>query len=543
LELVYLWVEDYKNIKKQGFNFSPRFHCEYNDETKELTIDENDDYIPDFFGKNINVTAIVGKNGSGKTTVFKVIEDIWKRIGIVNNKYILCFYLNSKIYILTEVEFTPKINYNYEQITHDIEIQKFFYKNHLFINYPEILHYSQEEYYYKDKEDYEITFQESRIYEIIAKIGYQKLSLTTFMMLPETLSLEIRKEEQENILRLITPIEEVYYHDGEEYKYYCKNKFGDYLDIIKYYSDNNTGNLLEIYFVWKIIENGYLELFDNISIPKNEKYIEVLELDITKIINIINKYNLNPEGYSFQEFNFLREKNSFSLTNLTDVDSKLLRKYIKFFKFDYIDQNKSRYSELSQGEKIIYGQFLNILNFVESNDNVVILLDEPTNSFHPQWQKQYISELTQSFKRSAIHFIITSHTPFLLSDIPKQNIIFLDKDEKGNCKVVDGLKEKKQTFGANIHTLLSDSFFMDDGLMGAFAKSKIDKAITLLNQDKLDEKDLKYCEQIISIIGEPIVKNQLQRMLDSKRLKKVDEIDAIKKNMLKMQQRLDELEK
>jgi len=32
-------------------------------------------------------------------------------------------------------------------------------------------------------------------------------------------------------------------------------------------------------------------------------------------------------------------------------------------------------------------------------------------------------------------------------------------------------------------------------------------------------------------------------MLDSKRLKKVDEIDAIKKSMEAMQQRLDELEK
>lgn len=84
---------------------------------------------------------------------------------------------------------------------------------------------------------------------------------------------------------------------------------------------------------------------------------------------------------------------------------------------------------------------------------------------------------------------------------------------------------------------------MEDGLMGEFAKGKIDKAIKLLNQDKLDEKDLKYCEQIISIIGEPIVKNQLQRMLDSKRLKKIDEIEMIKKNMDAMQKRLDELEK
>ena len=138
---------------------------------------------------------------------------------------------------------------------------------------------------------------------------------------------------------------------------------------------------------------------------------------------------------------------------------------------------------------------------------------------------------------------ITSHSPFLLSDIPRQNIIFLDTYENGNCKVVNGLKEKKQTFGANIHTLLTDSFFMEDGLMGEFAKSKIDRVISLLNQDTLDDKELKYCEQIISIIGEPIVKNQLQRMLDSRRLKKVDEIDAIKKSIEAMQKRLDELER
>ncbi len=30
MELVYLWVEEYKNIHRQGFNFSPRFKCDYN---------------------------------------------------------------------------------------------------------------------------------------------------------------------------------------------------------------------------------------------------------------------------------------------------------------------------------------------------------------------------------------------------------------------------------------------------------------------------------------------------------------------------------
>ncbi len=70
MELVYLWIKNYKNIKNQGFNFSPRFSCKYNDKT--LTINENKDYI-DIFPENINITAIVGKNGSGKSNILKFI--------------------------------------------------------------------------------------------------------------------------------------------------------------------------------------------------------------------------------------------------------------------------------------------------------------------------------------------------------------------------------------------------------------------------------------------------------------------------------------
>jgi AAA15 family ATPase/GTPase len=70
MELVYLWVEKYKNIKNQGFRFSPRFECEFKDGV--LTIDEKEDYVS-IFPKNINVTAIVGENGSGKSSILKFI--------------------------------------------------------------------------------------------------------------------------------------------------------------------------------------------------------------------------------------------------------------------------------------------------------------------------------------------------------------------------------------------------------------------------------------------------------------------------------------
>ncbi len=65
MELVYLWVEEYKNIHKQGFNFSPKFNCDFDGETLTIkdNVDENGNkqYIDDFFGENINITAIVGR--------------------------------------------------------------------------------------------------------------------------------------------------------------------------------------------------------------------------------------------------------------------------------------------------------------------------------------------------------------------------------------------------------------------------------------------------------------------------------------------------
>lgn len=109
MELVYLWVEKYKNIHKQGFNFSPRFHCAYDEEKNELTIDENKDYIPDFFGENINVTAIVGKNGSGKSSLLKCIENFWNR-DFIQKGIIILYRINATYYCVFSHRLKPHIS-------------------------------------------------------------------------------------------------------------------------------------------------------------------------------------------------------------------------------------------------------------------------------------------------------------------------------------------------------------------------------------------------------------------------------------------------
>ena len=81
--------------------------------------------------------------------------------------------------------------------------------------------------------------------------------------------------------------------------------------------------------------------------------------------------------------------------------------------------------------------------------------------------------------------------------------------------VKDSLHDMKETFGANIHTLLSSSFFMNDGLVGNFAKEKIKGVIDFLNGEESDIQDEEEAQQYINLIGEPVIKRQLQKQLDS----------------------------
>ena len=73
MELVYLWVDKYKNISNQGFNLSSKFRCSYNTDTNELTINETGNKVADIFPKNISVLALIGENGSGKSALAEMI--------------------------------------------------------------------------------------------------------------------------------------------------------------------------------------------------------------------------------------------------------------------------------------------------------------------------------------------------------------------------------------------------------------------------------------------------------------------------------------
>lgn len=279
------------------------------------------------------------------------------------------------------------------------------------------------------------------------------------------------------------------------------------------------------------------EIFDGIQISQKKE----ITLEISKLSNLIRDID-RVEPYLVNTF---------------------MMSPPSFFQVDIIPDDKSLFSNLSSGEKqrihsissIVY-HLINLNSVEEQKETteesyvhykfINIVLDEIELYYHPDWQRKYVAELIDYIGKinhknfrfiKALNITFLTHSPFILSDIPTSNILFLDNF--GNPR--NNLNEVK-TFGANIHDLLKHSFFLKDGSMGAFAVEKINDTINFLNylilkkelsirntnsddyefkkiklvelEKKIREFNLQKHKDLIEIIDEPILKNKLREMYE-----------------------------
>lgn len=110
MQLLFLWVKkcDYLQYNS-GFTFSPEYNFEFLQTSgrNELKITPNKSYIINFYGKKISeITALVGENGSGKTTAAHVfaqyggaLQAIPKDEDLANREFIQVYKVNGRIRI------------------------------------------------------------------------------------------------------------------------------------------------------------------------------------------------------------------------------------------------------------------------------------------------------------------------------------------------------------------------------------------------------------------------------------------------------------
>lgn len=239
---------------------------------------------------------------------------------------------------------------------------------------------------------------------------------------------------------------------------------------------------------------------------------------------------------------------------------KLVKKYAIHQKYSFILKYiRIGGLQFSSGERALLNFFswLHLVPFFKYisddiqeslKDNVLLLIDEIDLYCHPGWQQKMlyylIDEARMLFRGKKVQIIFTTHSPIILSDMPKSNVIYLARDEENNKCRIDDPQKHDETFGANIYKLFDDAFFLEEqGQVGEFAKRKIRSLIDRLKPVYGDNGRFVYqrinenmaeLEQEISLIGEPIIKDRLYTMLYKHKMEMGYEGEDIREKMIKV---------
>lgn len=649
MQVKYIWIEEYKNLKSIGFNLKSGSNeiFDYVDGNLKISYSE-DNFPPAFYAKNIKgITTIVGKNGSGKTNFSEFLN---YNLAHAKNGG-LATYIKSKGIIVLEKKILIQ---NDLIINNQVQLEEKGFEVIRFENAPLDNNHGGLPFYKMEKNKYiyynpncdfrvlpmrngsdniinistnYLTWNDvynSRKHRITSTYSYEKDVGTDLLLAyyrneklresdlilnysninklisrtPSLLKVTLDHSSENNLLNLdlanykgesslSVERKRVESFLTEKYNALCRliyftqfkvkdkkleqeNGDGRYnlpLKIqIEYFERLFLLNFLRIYIYLNSeanFSNDFLLFFIyNKEVEFIDKKVEELLL-LKKQLSELLQFCKWEQNAKYLETGFWigNDKNEIQVLDLyrnvhIDTSSKKALKALNYV----INTSK----DLLKGELHFHYQFnhqlssgeQNLLNFYSrfywakeqvvrsengeygiKGERIVIFIDEGEIALHPEWQRRYfklvVDFLSNLFDDREIQLVLTTHSPFVLSDIPKEHIIFLKPNkETRNAEIANFNRD--ETFGANIYTLLSDSFFMEEGTIGEFAKGKIEKVLSLLSQtDELNFKDINFIDTVINAVGEPLIKMQLEKL----RTEKLEE-----SIIQRMQKRIDELE-
>lgn len=599
-----------KNLKAETFYY---FSQDYIINSQRIDFKRN--YPKNFFSNkvNIEVSAIVGKNGSGKSSLTTLI------IKVINN----VFYLFKKNIKGREFHFTDFVNGIASEIYYQLEdgskavIYKLVVENKTIkIEVYQLI--EKEDYYLKDSEAELDILTFGKIFFYTEVIDYSLYSFNS-------------KNEGDWIKYLFhkndgyqTPIVLNPYRDEGNIDINSENAliYQRFLaniirkDSDKQITDSLTVNKMILSLkddkdLTKVIIEDVIYDFSKIDETKlftefvrffNFKVDKKISSDIIEKIKNYLVYKLSSISIKYNEYNrfykkakkeiktgvisdnewdFFDERDRFYVTLrniipfLSQIDAdtshitfkiKQIINYLKYNQFNLLEDNSINFKEpfkqikeisytveylpppiyeididlesdsndsidfitLSSGEKqMIFSQnslFYHLYNLdsvtnkIDANkivyENVNIILDEIELYFHPEYQRRYIKRLIDGIEVlelrqiKNINLIISTHSPFILSDIPSSNVLRL---EKGYPYTFNHKIDK--TFGANIYDLLKDSFFLQ-GFVGEFSLKKIKDLLNFLESSNLKTEQWNGTNSLdtIELIAEPIIKEKLKNL-------------------------------
>lgn len=154
--------------------------------------------------------------------------------------------------------------------------------------------------------------------------------------------------------------------------------------------------------------------------------------------------------------------------------------------------------------------------------NLILLLDEPENYMHPEMCRTFIRNLNVLLSKrnpnTELQVLISTHSPFMLSDVMASQVIRMDYDENGKCVISES---KKPYYAANIHSIMADGFFLEYTI-GEQARIFLEDKFKLLqrlicmnrNLSSSEKEELTMIRSLIPNIGDALIRHCFCMMLE-----------------------------
>ncbi|CAH7235299.1 ATP-binding protein [Vibrio chagasii] len=245
----------------------------------------------------------------------------------------------------------------------------------------------------------------------------------------------------------------------------------------------------------------YLSSYAGRIIDRSYFYTEFNTLDSEKVSNLIRcifenqdilrsrlKMSLSNRGIHVDNFGFVSE--AFNSDILLLIKAGIVR--LKQVDLEKLETGQLvKFSDASSGEQSVVMSILGIASRIE--DNSMIFIDEPEICLHPEWQERYISLLISTFRTyRRCHFLIATHSPQIVSNLEERNCFVTSMDDG---LAVNGYDVANKSIDFQLATT-----FKSPGHKNEYLSREIITLLTKFGQgEKITPQEIKLAHDILEL--------------------------------------------
>jgi restriction system-associated AAA family ATPase len=222
------------------------------------------------------------------------------------------------------------------------------------------------------------------------------------------------------------------------------------------YHDEASDTLMLDYWVNEATKQAFSKNFSNSPLELFQALRTLLSLNLYAVSDSIKDDVYKSSSHYVSE----------TIPTLASDQRIMHFKFVRFSKQGV--ENPMMLKELSDGEH----QFLHSLglSILFRDTNSLFLLDEPETHFNPNWRANFISRLRQCLPGKedvAQEMLISTHTPFLISDSTVEKVMVFNKDDDHKVSIT---QPDYNTLGASINKITMKTFLKGETI-GGYAQS------------------------------------------------------------------------